>query len=127
MDNHGKTILIIDDDADFHTLVSSLLKKSGYTVLSLFDGSINNIFGLITTCDMVLLDVELPVTDGVEIGKQLKSDSKTMNIPIIMITGHSDSEKVFLESKANFLVQKPFMFSGLLAKINEYFIPGHTR
>ena len=117
----NKTILIIDDDADFHTLVGSVLKKSGYKVLSLFDGRIKEVFNMVKRCDMVLLDVELPTADGVEVGKQLKSDPKTQAIPIIMITGHTDGEKVFQESRANFFIQKPFMLSGLVTKIKECF------
>lgn len=118
----SKTILIVDDDTDFHTLVSILLKKSGYEVLSLFDGSITNVLQKIKVCDMILLDVELPIADGVEIGKRLKSDVATKDIPIIMITGHMESDKVFQESMANFLFQKPFVFAKLLARIKECFV-----
>ena len=114
-----KTILIIDDDSDFHTLVGSVLRKSGYKVLSLFDGRIKDVFSMAKTCDMVLLDVELPTVDGVEVGKQLKSDPVTKQIPIIMITGHTEGEKLYQESKANAFIQKPFSLSGLLNKIGE--------
>jgi DNA-binding response OmpR family regulator len=114
-----KTILIIDDDSDFHVLVGSVLKKSGYKVLSLFDGTIKEVYKMVKSCDMVLLDIELPSVDGVEVGKQLKGDPNTQRIPIIMITGHTEGEKLFLESRANAFIQKPFLLTGLLSKIKE--------
>jgi DNA-binding response OmpR family regulator len=114
-----KTILIIDDDSDFHMLVGSVLKKSGYKVLSLFDGTIKEVYKMVKSCDMVLLDIELPSVDGVEVGKQLKNDPSTQCIPIIMITGHTEGEKLFRESRANAYIQKPFLLTGLLSKIKE--------
>jgi response regulator RpfG family c-di-GMP phosphodiesterase len=119
MEDAEKTILIIDDDLDFHTLVGGVLRKAGYKVRSLFEGKVNQVFSLITTCDMVLLDIELPGVDGVEVGKRLKSDPSTRNIPIIMITGHTEGEKLFREAEANDFIQKPFQLSGLLTKITE--------
>lgn len=123
METADKTILIIDDDSDFHTLVSIALKNSGYKVKSLFDGTIKEVFNMVKACDMVLLDVELPSANGAEVGKQLKSDPATQNIPIIMITGHTEGEKIFKQSKANAFIQKPFLLSGLLNKVKEYIRP----
>jgi DNA-binding response OmpR family regulator len=119
MTTPDKTILIIDDDSDFHVLVGSVLKKSGYKVLSLFDGTIKEVYKIVKSCDMVLLDIELPSVDGVEVGKQLKGDPSTQCIPIIMITGHTEGEKLFRESRANAYIQKPFLLTGLLNKIKE--------
>jgi DNA-binding response OmpR family regulator len=119
MATSDKTILIIDDDSDFHMLVGSVLKKSGYKVLSLFDGTIKEVYKIVKSCDMVLLDIELPSVDGVEVGKQLKNDPSTQCIPIIMITGHTEGEKLFRESRANAYIQKPFLLTGLLSKIKE--------
>jgi DNA-binding response OmpR family regulator len=117
----GKTILIIDDDFDFHTLVGAVLRKSGYCVKSIFDGKIKEILGTLKGCDMVLLDVELPSMDGVEVGQKVREDPRGKTIPIIMITGHTDGEILFKASKANAFIQKPFTISGLMKKITEGF------
>jgi DNA-binding response OmpR family regulator len=119
MEHAEKTILIIDDDLDFHTLVGGVLRKAGYKVRSLFEGRVSQVFTSIRACDMVLLDIELPGVDGVEVGRRLKSDPSTQNIPIIMITGHTEGERLFKEAKANDFIQKPFQLSGLLNKITE--------
>jgi response regulator RpfG family c-di-GMP phosphodiesterase len=121
MDTLHKTILIIDDDMDFHTLISRWLINSGYSVKSLFDGSIKDVYRAASQCDMVLLDIELPTVDGVEVGRKLKSNPKTMGIPVIMISGHTDGDKLFHEARANHFIQKPFSLNLLLNKVKETF------
>lgn len=116
---HEKTILIIDDDVDFQYVVTAKLKACGYLVRSLVEGTIKSVFESARNCDMVLLDVELPGESGVVLGQELKSSPETRSIPIIMLTGHSDSDKMFLESKANVLFKKPFSLSELVVKIKE--------
>jgi response regulator RpfG family c-di-GMP phosphodiesterase len=114
-----KTILIIDDDQDFHIILGSVLRHSGYKVKSLFEGAVNKIADIAKNCDMVLLDIQLPGDSGVEIGRQLKTNPDTENIPIILISGHTDGEQLFVRSHADAFVQKPFVLSRLLIKINE--------
>jgi two-component system, OmpR family, phosphate regulon response regulator PhoB len=117
----AKKILIIDDDRDFHLLVGGVLRRSGYEVKSLFEGTIYPAKKIARKCDMVLLDIELPGGSGIDVGKKLKSDSTTQNIPIILISGHTDGEKLFVESNANAYMEKPFVLSRLVAKIKELF------
>jgi CheY-like chemotaxis protein len=113
----GKTILIIDDDQDFHMLVGSMLRNSGYRVRSLFEGTTNAVSRLAKKSDMVLLDIELPGDSGVDIGKRLKADPSTANIPVILISGHTELDALFVASQANACLQKPFSLHGLLKKI----------
>jgi CheY-like chemotaxis protein len=115
----NKTILVIDDDVDFQMMVGHVLNGSGYKVKSLLEGHCNKASRMARICDMVLLDIELPGDSGVDVGKQLKSDPSTENIPIIMISGHSEGQELCRESHANAFIQKPFSFSGLLLKIKE--------
>jgi response regulator RpfG family c-di-GMP phosphodiesterase len=115
----GKTILIVDDDQDFHILLGKVLQHSGYQVKSLFEGTVNKIVSCAKKCHMVLLDIELPGDSGVDVGRQLKSDPNTENIPVILISGHTEGEQHFTMSHADVFIQKPFVLSGLLKKINE--------
>jgi DNA-binding response OmpR family regulator len=119
MNGNEKTILIIDDDLDFQFMICSMLKLNGFAVKSLIEGQIHPSVGLAKTCDMVLLDIELPGTNGVDIGKTLKTLPLTSHIPIILLSGHPECERLFIESKADSFFQKPFSLSQLLIKVNE--------
>jgi two-component system alkaline phosphatase synthesis response regulator PhoP len=114
-----KTILIIDDDLDFHTLVGGMLRNSGYKIKSLLNGAIIRALSVAQKADMILLDIELPETNGIDVCQQLKQNSSTENIPIILISGHTEGDTLFKESQADAFMQKPFSLAGLLNKINE--------
>jgi CheY-like chemotaxis protein len=123
----GKTILVIDDDLDFQFMVSRMLEDVGFGVKYLVEGKLSAALDSAKACDMILLDVELPGMNGVELSKQLKSAPETGAIPIILVTGHSDSDKLFSESNANALFTKPFSLSALLQKIIELLTPTRLR
>jgi DNA-binding response OmpR family regulator len=121
----NKTILVIDDDLDFQLMIGNLLRNSGFSVRTLLEGKVDLTLDTARECDMVLLDVQLPGVSGIDLGKELKSSSETSNIPVILITGLSEPEKLFTEAQANALLKKPFALSGLVDKINEL-LPGST-
>lgn len=118
METEGK-VLIIDDDVDFQFMVGSMLRSSGYIVKSLLEGKLHTTLNLASECDVILLDIELPGMNGVDLGKQLKATPATANIPILLVSGHNKCETLFIESEANAFFQKPFSLSSLMSKIQE--------
>ena len=118
METEGK-VLIIDDDVDFQFMVGSMLRSSGYIVKSLLEGRLHTTLSIASECDLILLDIELPGMNGVDLGKQLKATPATANIPILLVSGHNKCETLFIESEANAFFQKPFSLSGLMSKIQE--------
>jgi CheY-like chemotaxis protein len=122
-----KTILVIDDDLDFQLMVSIMLENVGFSVKYLVEGRLSLALHTAKTCDMILLDVELPGMNGIELSKQLKSNPEIEAIPIILVTGHSDCDQLFSESKADALFKKPFSLSALLLKITELLTPVYFR
>jgi CheY-like chemotaxis protein len=123
----AKTILVIDDDIDFQFMVSTMLENVGYDVKYLVEGKLSSVVKSAKACDMILMDVELPGVSGVDLTKHLKSTPEIETIPIILVTGHNESEKLFSESKADALIKKPFSFSALLVKITELLTPVYFR
>ena len=115
----GKSVLVIDDDLDFQMMISVILGNKGFRVRCLLKGKPTSVHRIARKCDIVLMDVQLPGTNGVDLGKQLKSDPKTEKIPIILISGQVDGEDLLRTSGADAFIGKPFSLSGLLAKIDD--------
>ena len=95
IDLAAQTILVVDDQEFVRTIVRSMLKQLGViSVLEAADGSeaLNLISGRIA--DVVICDVQMRPTDGFCFVRQLREDPQTRNIPVIMLTAHSDSATV---------------------------------
>lgn len=109
-------ILIIEDDEKLREELKIFLNKNGYkaTTLTTFDNTIQDI--LQTNPDLILLDINLPYTDGEYICKEIR---KTSDVPIIMVTSRDNEmdELISLNYGADQYVTKPFNIQILLAKI----------
>ncbi len=107
MPNGSARILLVDDEQSIQTLLSYPLRKDGYHVTSALDGrEALERFGE-GRFDLVILDLMLPKLDGVEVCRQLRSQSQ---VPIIMLTAKgSETDKVGgLEVGADDYITKPF-------------------
>ena len=120
MDNHKKTILIIEDEPDIRDLLEFHLKKEGYNVLTSSDGEIGLKIARKQDPNLILLDLLLPGIKGLEVCRILKSDVNTSKINIIMVTALGQEENIVkgLETGADDYVSKPFNMSILLARIS---------
>ena len=109
-------ILIIEDDEKLRNELESFLNKNGYVATSLkkFDNAVEDILKI--QADLLLLDINLPYTDGEFICKEIR---KTSNVPIIMVTSRDNEmdELLSLNYGADQYVTKPYNIQILLAKI----------
>ena len=112
-------ILIVDDEKDIVKMLEYNLKKEGYRTVSCNDGEDAIDLAKKERPDLIVLDLMLPVVDGLEVCKSLKKESKTASIPIIMLTAKTqESDKVIgLELGADDYVTKPFSPRELVARI----------
>ena len=115
----SKTILIIDDDIDFQTILRTIFHQSGFMVRSLFSGQLGDSLRKGPQPDIILLDIDLPYLNGVEVGKQLKSNEQTKNIPVIMVSANPFLDQLCREAGAVDFVQKPFTLQSLIQKVRE--------
>jgi DNA-binding response OmpR family regulator len=109
-------ILIIEDDEKLRKELETFLNKNGFIATSLkkFDNAVEDI--LSQKADLLLLDINLPYTDGEFICKEIR---KTSNVPIIMVTSRDNEmdELLSLNYGADQYVTKPYNIQILLAKI----------
>jgi two-component system alkaline phosphatase synthesis response regulator PhoP len=112
-------ILIVEDEKDITKMLEYNLKKEGFRVLSAGDGEDALDLATREHPDLVILDLMLPGMDGLEVCKELKKETKTAPIPIIMLTAKSqESDKVIgLELGADDYITKPFSPRELIARI----------
>jgi DNA-binding response OmpR family regulator len=115
----GKIVLVIDDDEDFQTILKVTLNQSGFKVRSLFNGQLGHTLDEKPFPDIILLDIDLPHANGVEVSKELKSNAHTKDIPVIMVSANPYVDKLCKEAGANDYVQKPFTLKTLIQKVEE--------
>ena len=117
-----KKILIVDDEIDILKVVTFRLKKAGYEVLTAVNGkeALDSIRD--KRPDLILLDLRLPIMDGYEVCRQVKTDETLKNIPIIFLTA-SQAEKIKEKVKGfdaeDYLI-KPFEPEDLLKKVKKF-------
>lgn len=89
-----KIILVVEDEAPLLSALKSKLKDEGFSV----DTATNGVEGLESIKkekpDLVLLDILMPQMDGITMLKKMKEDSKTRDIPVIVLTNLYDAQKV---------------------------------
>ena len=109
-------ILVVEDDTPIRNLISTTLKAHDYKYITAKDGENAIIQASTHNPDIILLDLGLPDTDGVEIIKKIRTWS---NVPIIVISARNeDSDKInALDNGADDYLTKPFSVEELLARI----------
>lgn len=111
--------LLIDDSPYIHRLLAVKLKDEGLEFLAAFSAAEGLELAEAQMPSIILLDVNMPEVDGFEVLRRLKADTRTMNIPVIMLSGQAKStDKVMaFELGAMDFVPKPFDVHELRARI----------
>lgn len=112
------TVLVIDDNTDIRQYERTLLQDE-YIVLEAADGKEGLAVALKEVPDLVICDVMMPVMDGLEFTKRLKTNTATSHIPVIMLTAKNLEEHRAegYEHGADSYITKPFHSKVLLARI----------
>lgn len=119
MTDAPETILIADDDEDIVRFVEVNLRLEGFEVVTAFDGEQALQHAYEVDPNLILLDVMMPKVDGFEVCQRLRSDGRTKNISIIMLTAKSlSADKVVgLTAGADDYMIKPFDPIELVARV----------
>jgi two-component system, cell cycle response regulator DivK len=112
-------ILLVEDNEMNRDMLSRRLIRSGYEVVLAVDGAQGVALAASEAPDVVLMDMSLPVLDGWEATRRLKSDPKTRVVPVIALTAHAmagDEEKA-RQAGCDDFDTKPVEYTRLLSKI----------
>lgn len=114
-------ILLVEDNEMNRDMLSRRLVRSGYEVVMAVQGEEGVALARTASPDIVLMDMSLPVMDGWEATRLLKSDPATREIPVIALTAHAmsgDREKA-REAGCDDFDTKPVEYARLLSKIED--------
>jgi len=84
------TVLIVDDDPVIAMMYGLGLERAGYSVLVAKDGQAGLELALKALPDLILLDVRMPILDGIEVLTKLAADPATRDIPVVMLSNYSE-------------------------------------
>jgi DNA-binding response OmpR family regulator len=109
-------ILVVEDDPSLRDLLSFVLTRDGYEVLTAVDGTHALVCWQEQRPDLMLLDVSLPVIDGWEVCRTIRRESRT---PVILLTGQTSDADIVrgLDLGADDCITKPFSPRQLLARV----------
>jgi two-component system phosphate regulon response regulator PhoB len=112
-------ILIVEDERDIADLVGFNLERAGYEVMKAHDGITGAEMAIHQRPDLVILDLMLPGKDGFGVFKEIRRDSRSRDIPVIMLTARAQTEDRIqgLEAGADDYLTKPFSPKELMLRV----------
>lgn len=121
-ETNAKRILVVDDRSDLRNLISIYLEEGGYMVDTASDGAEAVILALQTEPDLVIMDMQMPVTSGYEAVQQLRSDNFTKPIIALSASTVAQDKNYALEVGCNHYLVKPVIPSVLLGIVEQFML-----
>jgi CheY-like chemotaxis protein len=122
-------ILIVEDEDALIRILDFMLRSRGYEVLPARDGAEGLRLATTERPDLIVLDVMLPLMDGIEVCRRLKADPEYHEIPILLLTAKAQAEdrRRGMEAGADLLLTKPYDRSVLLESVDRLIETGRQR
>jgi DNA-binding response OmpR family regulator len=115
-----RRVLVVDDDRDLCDLLSDFLSEEGYDVTRAYAGQDAIDSARASTPDAVLLDLLLPDVSGVAVGRALRDEPSTHDVPIVIISGDRTAlARSKLELHADSSLEKPFSLAAVQAALRD--------
>ena len=118
----SKCILVVEDQEDNRRILRDLLGNAGYELIEVESGEGALAAVMTRRPDLILMDIQLPVMDGYEAAKRIKSNPEMKEVPVIAMTAYAlagDDAKA-LAVGCTAYITKPYSPRALLAKVREY-------
>ncbi len=115
-----KTVLVVEDEPLNIKLLKDVLRYAGHAVIEAVNGQEGVDLAIANKPDIILMDIQLPIMDGMEATRILKANPDTRNIPIIALTGYAmtGDENRMREAGCDGYLSKPFKVAELLRMMN---------
>ena len=111
------TILVVDDDPDLRLALVDVLEESGYRVLTAENGRAALEVLRTETPNLILLDVMMPVMNGIDFAGEMQKDPNRAAIPIVIFSAHTDHERLADSLRVAGSLGKPVRVDDLLAVV----------
>jgi DNA-binding response OmpR family regulator len=112
-------ILVVDDDPDISMMLKLMLEFKGYKVSTAERAEETYTTLRDNKIDLVIMDMLLSGVNGTDICTEIKQNSNSCNVPIMMISAHPNAREVCLEAGADEFISKPFDMNDILLKISQ--------
>ena len=120
-------VLVVDDDPHVRETISIHLRNAGYDVRTSKNGIEGGYAVLRKRPDLIIMDVQMPYMDGLELLAALRADAETSNIPVMMLTTQDDWHERGKTLGANCYVTKPIFADKLLELVAANISPAASR
>lgn len=112
----ARPILVVEDDVPTRELITELLSSHGYNVITAADGAKARASVAASLPELVILDLLLPKSNGLELLSEWRADSRTAGLPVFVLTSKdlSRGEEEYLHAQAEFLLRKQQHWQGAL-------------
>ncbi len=124
----AKKILVVDDEPDVVTYLSTVLKDAGYETIEASNGEAAMAAVLSSHPDLITLDITMPEMTGVKTYRKLKEDAKLKSIPVVIVTGVAHEFKKFISTRDQVpppegYLEKPVEPADLIAAVKKLLGP----
>lgn len=112
-------VLLVEDQPELRQLYAQQLELSGFDVIEAGNGADALVHTAARVPDVVLMDLSLPILDGWEATRRLKTDTRTAHVPVLALTAHDGSGEMERATRAGFdwFVPKPCPPAALVAEV----------
>lgn len=122
METKKQKILLVEDELYINNAYCDHLERAGFSVSTAYDGEEGLRMARVTKPDLILLDIIMPVMDGIAMLKELKADAILSTIPVIILTNLDKAESVEVAvavGSTNYLVKSNYSLEELDAKVQQ--------
>lgn len=120
----GANILIVDDEPIILCMLAMRLRDHGYTVLTARNGHEAFLIARESQVDLVISDLQMPITDGLQLARQLFAEAATAALPVVLLTArsHKLNPSDLKSTSVRQVLAKPFSAKELISLIDELLV-----
>jgi CheY-like chemotaxis protein len=117
MGEGGKTVLVVEDEEDIRSLLKAVLESEGYRVAEATTGKDAVITAIEIVPQLILMDISLPLLDGLSATRQIKVEESLRDVPIVAVSAYHTARRRAIQAGCCDLIGKPVDIEELKAVV----------